>query len=670
MVSKFKEKQQGMALLISLVLLVMALLLSLSSMQGSRMDESMSGNHRASARALMGAEYGLSKVVGAITSTNFEQADASYFFGALGSERYFRVQGEPDVYYMIKDSGSSGGLMIRATAVGEVRSGAALEDGRGPREISGELLARREIDFALRLKGLGDLSPENFAGEFCSYDGARSNAADAEGEEDSEVDGLYSPAISASSYSEARKIVESILEKKQNPGNFLTYVDSNGKGYEFSGSNLSLPSGYGDVGVFHARGVVALDADNNATVNYSNACGNNNPMCNYKGGISTTLGAAILTNPDALHRFISEVFNSGNVVYHDSLNKSFTAGPDGDQVNVVTNKQHHVAAESILVQIPDGEGGGQKLETHAPVIFSNAEKEGVDGEGESISDTGVRDISGHFFYNFQEGRYDFYEFGEGESYPDVAEGEAWEYDLGSLQAVFYNEVGGVDQSRVDDLDIYSALFALDGAGHAQEGYLPNSIGAYTAQVDTSDGGYSLMLLDDADSLDLLESDPNWYSYALEGAGEPAVTPKTLIEHDGDVVGIQRDVFTAGGNNFSGDGLLIVDGSVDFQGHPTFYGIIIILGDYDLSGGGTGAFEGAIIASPYFYNHHHPDGPRLDFQCVNVDVDGGGNHDYVYDFDAISHALMSLTPEAYDLWVKGNDDQSFRYELYEIRESRQ
>jgi hypothetical protein len=382
------------------------------------------------------------------------------------------------------------------------------------------------------------------------------------------------------------------------------------------------------------------------------------------------LGAAILTNPDALHRFISEVFNSGNVVYHDSLDKSFTAGPDGDQVNIVTNKQHHVAAESVLVQVPDGEGGGAELEVHAPVIFSNAEKGGVDGDGQAIDDTGVRDITGHFFYNFQEGRYDFYEFGDGESYPDVAEGESWEYDLNSLQTVFYDGDGGVDQNRVDNVDIHSSLFSFEGSSHLQEGYLPNTMGAYTAEVDNSDGGYKLVYLDDPGSLGLDETDTSWYTYGLEGADVPSITEKILIENGGEVVGIQRDTFTAHGNNFSGDGLLIVDGSVDFQGHPSFYGIIIILGDYDLSGGGTGAFEGAIIASPYFYNHYHADGPRLDFQCVNVDVNGGGNHDYVYDFDAISHALMSLTPEAYDLWVKGNDDHSFRYELYEIRESRQ
>ncbi|PXX94910.1 PilX N-terminal domain-containing pilus assembly protein [Halomonas sp. LBP4] len=55
------KEQGGAALIVSLVLLTVALLLGVSSMQASRLEEAMAGNHRASAAAQMASESGTSK---------------------------------------------------------------------------------------------------------------------------------------------------------------------------------------------------------------------------------------------------------------------------------------------------------------------------------------------------------------------------------------------------------------------------------------------------------------------------------------------------------------------------------------------------------------------------------------------------------------------------------
>ncbi|WP_170064082.1 PilX N-terminal domain-containing pilus assembly protein [Halomonas heilongjiangensis] len=57
---KTQGKQRGAVLVVTLVMLVMALMLGLSSFQSARLEESMSGNYRSSTQALMAAEYGAS----------------------------------------------------------------------------------------------------------------------------------------------------------------------------------------------------------------------------------------------------------------------------------------------------------------------------------------------------------------------------------------------------------------------------------------------------------------------------------------------------------------------------------------------------------------------------------------------------------------------------------
>lgn len=62
-------KQKGVALVVSLVILVVALLLGLSSFASSWMEERMAGNHRFSSSALQTAESGVIDLVGVLNST-------------------------------------------------------------------------------------------------------------------------------------------------------------------------------------------------------------------------------------------------------------------------------------------------------------------------------------------------------------------------------------------------------------------------------------------------------------------------------------------------------------------------------------------------------------------------------------------------------------------------
>ncbi|AMD02392.1 hypothetical protein [Halomonas chromatireducens] len=113
----------------------------------------------------------------------------------------------------------------------------------------------------------------------------------------------------------------------------------------------------------------------------------------------------------------------------------------------------------------------------------------------------------------------------------------------------------------------------------------------------------------------------------------------------------RGKFSAGGSS-AGDGVLIIDGNVEFNGNPEFQGLIIVLGDYTVKGGGGGDLEGSIIAAPYSCR----DGNCV-FNEVNIDLTGGGGNDYLHVLeylDAAWELLGSVSPEAARLWLEGNN----------------
>jgi hypothetical protein len=114
-----------------------------------------------------------------------------------------------------------------------------------------------------------------------------------------------------------------------------------------------------------------------------------------------------------------------------------------------------------------------------------------------------------------------------------------------------------------------------------------------------------------------------------------VSKDTLAE-DG-----ERHQFVHGGN-FSGSGVLIIDGDVEFKGVPGFDGVIIALGDYVIDGSGGGEVNGAIVAFAYGCDANTPSG--CDKESVLVDIGGGGNASYNYDIGALV-AAFSLLPDA-------------------------
>lgn len=62
-------------------------------------------------------------------------------------------------------------------------------------------------------------------------------------------------------------------------------------------------------------------------------------------------------------------------------------------------------------------------------------------------------------------------------------------------------------------------------------------------------------------------------------------------------GVQPRVDYTFPGNITGSGVLIIDGNADFSGVPAFEGLIIVLGDYAVTGGGGGEFNGSIVSAP-------------------------------------------------------------------------
>lgn len=163
------------------------------------------------------------------------------------------------------------------------------------------------------------------------------------------------------------------------------------------------------------------------------------------------------------------------------------------------------------------------------------------------------------------------------------------------------------------------------------------------------------------------------------AYDPVVYDPNNLNEDGT---LSRTTFEVGNGNFSGSGVLVVDGNVEFSGNPEFDGLIIVLGDYSIKGSGGEPFSGSIISSPYsehykdsegntvipkfdengFLGFYTPEGdgpltdsngneiafeditPEKQFDLVNVDVSGGGSQDYTYNYQSLLDAFSYFNGE--------------------------
>lgn len=264
------KQQKGAALIVVLSLLTISLMVGLSSMQSSQVDERLAGNYRASALAYSAAEHGASLAWTEIEAVKVSDASYGTFKSALDSRGVLGVgvigNGTPQVSYEVKVM-SEAGLNVPVRSVGTV------SDGEG-------VISVREIEILASLDGIaaGRLSPINLPATLENYRGL-SSQAELEGEE--EVIGFRNPAISAASKEEAQRIVDDI-------GGNAVFV------------------GEGEDGVFYAAETV--DEDGVYTGDYSNCNSGPNRMCNYKGGIATKPQEKILSDADQFDEFISALF--------------------------------------------------------------------------------------------------------------------------------------------------------------------------------------------------------------------------------------------------------------------------------------------------------------------------------------------------------------------------
>ncbi|MFY0992108.1 PilX N-terminal domain-containing pilus assembly protein [Halomonas sp. C05BenzN] len=190
-----ERNNRGAALVVTLVLLVVVLLLGLSSMNSTRLDESMAGNQRAAVVSLMAAEYG--------ASTAFDEVSDIFGVGACGSDETTSSGEVPssqqDVTYDYAVCRSGSGNLYSLSSVGRVVSG-------------NQVISEKEVlIYYIKVGGLLSLSPITIPGSVTAFESPNSDAFGVEGET---VLGVTKPAISTSTPEDKKYIEDSIDPKR------------------------------------------------------------------------------------------------------------------------------------------------------------------------------------------------------------------------------------------------------------------------------------------------------------------------------------------------------------------------------------------------------------------------------------------------------------------------
>ncbi len=98
---------------------------------------------------------------------------------------------------------------------------------------------------------------------------------------------------------------------------------------------------------------------------------------------------------------------------------------------------------------------------------------------------------------------------------------------------------------------------------------------------------------------------------------------------------------------NGGGILVVTGTLTFQGNFKFHGLIIVTGrdGVERSGGGSGTIQGNIVVAPYVGSRVE-DGidPSLTdtFLSPQYDLSGGGNSTVVYNSKSVANGMMAVS----------------------------
>lgn len=176
-----KSRQEGMALIVSLSLMAMALLVGVSSMQTSRMEETAAGSNRAAANARMAAEFGASEQLEAISSavlSDYPTCDATLDFGNTTSVDNSQDQTAVYSYEICSDFDKNVVVVTSKGVAGDVSRVVQVQMN----------IQSVESDFTT-------LAAINFASQVSSFEAPSSNSFGVEGLIDDKFEGGVLPAI-------------------------------------------------------------------------------------------------------------------------------------------------------------------------------------------------------------------------------------------------------------------------------------------------------------------------------------------------------------------------------------------------------------------------------------------------------------------------------------------
>ncbi|MDY7117385.1 PilX N-terminal domain-containing pilus assembly protein [Halomonas sp. SSL-5] len=623
--------QGGVALVTSLLILVVALLLAISSMQNSRIEEGMAGNYRAATRAHMAAEYAASLIASSVRSLELELgggtfedllSNASPDGIEIGGGR--NLLDDISAYYRFESQGVAAGggqVKLNLLAIGEVMSGT-------------DVVARRDIVFEVGV----DLNIDSPLSFMCpnSFD-IPSNADAVVGEEDVDAEERYRPAIAAGERSSARFIVAEILDLKdrpEDPEDSYYSTDSIFSQDEVlvmnqDGSMLwdESTASDDDYPVYHAAGYVAVDGDS-YEVNYDltkQGCKDNgkgagsNALCNFKGGVAAKYGAPALESAESFHKFISAIFSDGgdDVVFLDEGAEISEYQPG--KINIVTSNTHHYL---------NARSGGSLEFAEGPYAFSSS----------PLSDQVLS---------------------------DAVEENGVSYDVsvevvgGETSGQFYKVANTDEELAASEYFLFkSSGRELSSPWYPDGEYFPSSQGYYDLVGD--------VVFSSSSGAMLLQSS-SYYQYdggdvVMDGDGNPIfVTPTYPDIPAGIDDGVARSSYNfSNGFGPAGNGqdpaVLLIDGDAHWGTNSSFNGIIIILGDSDMSGGGNGdvnGFNGSVFSVPYFFDHDEAGAGVFECQKSIYDASGGGNFQVRFDRADLEGAFNLLPPDAQIAWVVGS-----------------
>lgn len=614
-------KQRGIALVVTLVLLVVALILGVTSYQNARLEETMAGNQRAASLALMAAEYGAADFSYAIGSdfalqvgppaegdkyedymydilsrfkawatgyyTDPDDTDSNAFVGKCVQPSLTVASGAEHTLtnscYVISARGVDATTgVVKVEVDGIVHSGELVDvtyaSGALATLPSDIVVSRRTVRLLVGAEIGESLSPLNFVGELGYYNGIDSEAV-LEGEE---IDGYVNPAVSVQSKAEAAKIVQDIIGKTKSISDYAYFVPDD---------DASCAP---DCGVYHALDVVNMEADPPAYEgDYENCDTKKNNLCNYKGGIASKLGAPILSKPDDFDSFVSAsvegISDKGTYWMTDEEARVF--GSDGDKgVYFVTDRESSTYTRPVwdehFLRTADSDSGMPARMERPLMDIGGFNKEGV----------------------------------------LIVDGDV-EFD---------------GNPEFKGLIIVLGDYTINGSGNEPFTGAIISAPYSTHYTDSSDANIDLVPFRDASGnlLDDVSGDPMIYADGtlVGDARVVSEVERTLVSGEGEAPEYEY-VYSA----------YIVDSSGDkLEGYtPSF----VPTGCFDIDSC-TPVLAGSSSVKPV-----------RKFDPVGVKVNGGGKQPYLYDYEVIQEMLGLLSDEAQLLFLVGQSTlNGYKYGL--------